>query len=87
MFTDKTFEGMDPKQINKFLVNYHQTKPKNTPNTPIVGTPLGGKGKDPIDDYLKFDAIKKEIEFSAPASVVFGKSKSKEEALRKWVLP
>ena len=87
LFTEKTFSGMDPQQINKFLVNYHQTKPKGTPNSPIIGTPVGsGNAPDPIDAFLKFDGIKKEIEFSAPASLIYGKSKNKEEALKKWVL-
>ena len=86
LFTEKTFSGMDPQQINKFLVNFHQTKPKNTPNSPIVGTPVGsGKKVDPIDKFLKMDPINRRIEFSAPASMVFGKSKNKEEALKTWL--
>lgn len=93
LFTEKTFQGMRPEQINRFLLNYHNQKKKDIPdegdsNSPIVGTPVGsGRPKMFIDQFLTMDAKNKKIEFEAPGSIVFGQVKNKKEAENKWVQP
>ena len=92
-FSEKTFQGMTPNAINKFLLNWHEGRRERgedtpAPNTPIVGTPVGsGNPKMPIDDFLTMDAKNQKIYFEAKASKVFSKAKNKEEAYNKWVQP
>lgn len=95
-FDDKYFKGMSSKQINQFLNNYHKQRakddpeeePEAEPNTPILGTPIGsGKSKLFIDKFLtlKLKDNRPELNFDAPASVVFARHKNKEEAKLKWL--
>lgn len=93
-FDDKYFKGMNSKQINQFLNNFHkQTKenepePEPEPNTPIIGTPIGsGKKKLYIDKFLNFKIKdgRPELNLDVPASIAFAKHKNKEEALNKWL--
>lgn len=93
-FTDKYFKGMNSKQINQFLNNFHAQKkkqePEAEPNTPILGTPVGsGVQKRFIDKYLSMKLVnnRPEVNFDCPASIVFGKHKNKEEAKLKWLDP
>lgn len=89
------FKGMNPRQINQFLKNFHEQKKteesiiqEKEPNSPILGTPIGsGRRKALIDDYLKIQIKdgRPDIDFDAPASIVFGKHKNKKEALNKWL--
>ena len=93
-FTDKHFKGMNSKQINQFLNNFHAQRKKETPepeaepNTPILGTPVGsGVQKRFIDKYLSMKLVnnRPEVNFDCPASIVFEKHKNKEEAISKWL--
>lgn len=91
------FKGMNPRQINKFLLNFHkkkeeeaatQTEAEKEPNTPILGTPIGsGKQIRNIDEFLdiKIKDGRPDITFDCPASIAFGKSKDKKEARNKWL--
>lgn len=93
-FTEDSFKGMDALAINKFLTNYHDSRqgqappegaPKPSPNTPIIGTPVGsGRREQPIDPFISIDPKKREIEFEAPASLVYGIHSNRQEAKRKW---
>ena len=95
-FDAKYFKGMNSKQVNQFLNNYHAQKAKEAPelevepNTPILGTPVGsGTAKHLIDDYLTL-TIKNgrpELNFDCPASVAFAKHKNQNEAIEKWLAP
>lgn len=93
-FTEKYFKGMNSKQINQFLNNFHAQKkkdkpePEAEPNTPILGTPVGSsKQKTFIDKYLSMKLVnnRPEVNFDCPASIVFEKHKNKEEARLKWL--
>ena len=94
-FTDEFFKGMNPLQVNKFLLNYHNETSKNresveaeepSPNTPIIGTPVGsGNPSYHLDQYLNIDPKSRTIEFEAPASEVLFKTKSTEDAKQKWL--
>lgn len=97
-FDDKYFKGMNSKQINQFLVNYHkqvkkkteEAEPEAEPNTPILGTPIGsGTRKYFIDNYLdmKLKDNRPDINFDCPASIAFAKHENKDEALKKWLEP
>lgn len=88
-FTPKDFEGMTAKATNRFLLNFKakQGSKPSSPNTPIVGTPVGsGNPKMKIDDYVSMNASRKEINFDAPASLVLKKHKNKEQAEKYWML-
>lgn len=88
-YDDDFFKGMDPHQVNTFLLNYHQKQRENSekekePNGPIIGTPVGSAG-DPIDDYLEIDSRLRKVSFEAPASKVFSKENNRKEAKKQWV--
>lgn len=92
-FDDKYFKGMNTKQINQFLINFHtenkarEPEPETESNTPILGTPIGsGKTTHFIDKYLKFHIKddRPELNFDCPASIAFGKHENKDEAFDKW---
>ena len=93
-FDDKYFKGMNTKQINQFLTNFHkenkarEPEPEKEANTPILGTPIGsGKSKHFIDKYLNFTMKEGRpvLNFDCPASIAFGKHENKNEALEKWL--
>lgn len=92
-FNEDYFKGMPPKVVNQFLLNYHNkeaAKPPEEPekesNTPILGTPVGsGKAKYYLDNFLTMDPKAREIDFTAPASVVFEQQKNQNEATKKWL--
>lgn len=88
-FTEGYFEGMDVMQINKFLTNWHakndSSESETTSNTPILGTPVGsGKTTYGIDPFISIDPKRKEINFEAPASLVFATHPNKNEAKKQW---
>lgn len=93
-FSDKYFKGMNSKQINQFLNNFHKQskvdtpEPEPEPNTPILGTPIGsGKQKIYLDNFLKFKMKddRPELNLDVPASIAFAKHENKNEALEKWL--